>query len=68
MSQEALERLLGRLLTDDTFRKESEKSIAELCRETGYNLNADEQKAITYADIIRIDIVSKQLDKNIKRF
>ena len=68
MSQEALERLLGRLLTDDTFRKQAEEDIEVLCQETGSSLNADERKAITRDDLIRIDMVSKQLDTSIKRF
>jgi hypothetical protein len=68
MSQEAVERLLGRLLTDDTFRKRAHASIEILCREGGYNLNAVELKSISHDDIIRIDMVSKQLDTSIKRF
>jgi hypothetical protein len=68
MSQEAVERLLGRLLTDDQFRKRAEKSIENLCRESGYDLNAVELSVIGRDDIIRLGMVSNQLDKNIKRF
>jgi len=68
MSQEAVERLLGRLLTDDLFRKRAEKSIENLCREYGYDLNAGELSVIGRDDIIRIGMVSHQLDRNIKRF
>ena len=68
MSQEAVERLLGRLLTDDSFRKRSIKSIKKLCRENGYDLNTNELSAINRDDIIRLEQVSQLLDKNIKRF
>jgi hypothetical protein len=68
MSQEAVERLLGRLLTDDIFRKKAEESMEVLCRESGYNLNTEELKAITRDDINRIDTVSKKLNTNIKPF
>lgn len=68
MSQEAVERLFGRLLTDDKFRKRAEESIELLCREAGYDLNSGELNAIRRDDIIRLDIVSHQLDRSIKRF
>ncbi|MDD2272807.1 MAG: Os1348 family NHLP clan protein [Desulfuromonadaceae bacterium] len=67
MSQEAVERLLGRLLTDDQFRKQAEKSIEGLCRKSGYDLNASELSVIGRDDIIRLGMVSLQLDRNIKR-
>jgi hypothetical protein len=68
MSQEAVERFLGRVLTDDVFRKRAEESIAGMCSEFGFDLNPDELKALCRDDLIRLDIVSYQLDKNIKRF
>ncbi|MBV5340959.1 MAG: hypothetical protein J0665_15615 [Deltaproteobacteria bacterium] len=67
MSQEAVERLLGRLLTDDLFRKRAEKSIENLCQESGYDLNAGELSVLSRDDIIRLGMVSHQLDRNIKR-
>ena len=68
MSQEAVERLLGRLLTDDSLRKRAEESIEDVCREIGYNLNAGELSAISRDDIIRLGMVSCRMDRNIKRF
>ena len=69
MSQEAVERFLGRLLTDDTFRKRAEKSTVEnACREGGYDLNASEAGAINHDDIARLNLLSQQLDGSIKRF
>lgn len=68
MSQEAVERLLGRLLTDDAFRMRAEVSIESQCRDAGFDLNTNELNAISRDDIIRIDMVSRLLDRNIKRF
>lgn len=68
MSQEAVERLLGRLLTDDTFRKRAEESIEGVSHEAGYDLNAGELNALRRDDIIRLGMVSQHLDGSIKRF
>lgn len=68
MSQEAVERLLGRLLTDDSFRKRAEESIEGVSREAGYDLNVGELNSLRRDDIIRLDLVSQQLDRSIKRF
>ena len=68
MSQEAVERFLGRLLTDDTFRKRADRSIEALCRAEGFSLNESELGAISHNDIVRLDLVSHQLDRSIKRF
>ncbi len=67
MSQEAVERLLGRLLTDDGFRKQAENSLEKLCWEGGYVLNPSELKAISRDYIIGLDTPSSRLDSTIKR-
>jgi len=68
MSQEAVERFLGRLLTDGTFRKRAKKSIEDVCRDTGIDLNPSELSSISRDDISRLELVSHQLDGSIKRF
>jgi hypothetical protein len=68
MSQEAVERLLGRLLTDDEFRKKAGNSLGKACRGAGYDLNEDEIKAIRPDDIMRLEMISLRLDRGIKRF
>lgn len=68
MSQEALERLLGRLLTDDMLRGNAFHSIEGVCKSVGFELNPSELKAINREDLVRIELVSQQLDKSIKRF
>lgn len=68
MSQEAVERLLGRLLTDDLFRKKAQVSIEKVCHTAGYHLTPGELQAIRQDDLIRFDLISRQLCGSIKRF
>lgn len=68
MSQEMVEKLLGRLLTDDHFRRRAVQSLAESCQDEGYFLSRDEFESIREADIILLEWVAIRLDKNIKRF
>ena len=68
MSQEAVERLLGRLLTDDVFRKQAKGSFKRTSREAGFDLNTVELDAISHNDIVSLDQVSRLLNRSIKRF
>jgi hypothetical protein len=68
MSQEALERFLGRLLTDDAFRLRAASALSAACREEGYHLSDEELRAIRREDFARFDAVSELLDSSIKRF
>ncbi len=68
MSQEGVEKFLGRLLTDDAFRQRTANSPADACREEGYALSVEELQAIKGEDFARIDMVAQQLDSRIKRF
>lgn len=67
MSQEAVERLLGRLLTDDQIRRKAAASLEAVCLEVGCSLNRVEVCSITRADLQRIDRISQHLSRNIKR-
>lgn len=68
MSQEAVEKFLGRLLTDDLFRKRAEHSIEAACIEAGYALNSAERSMIHYEDLVRLRSVASQLDAGVRRF
>lgn len=68
MSQEMVEKLLGRLLTDDQFRRRSIQSLAESCREEGFSLSCEELEAIRQEDLVLLEWVAIRLDKNIRRF
>ena len=67
MSQDALERFLGRLITDDDFREYAMNSLPRVCFEHGFDLSAEEQKIIKDIDLEKFAIVSESLDKRIKR-
>ena len=68
MSQEMIERFLGRLLTDDNYRQLAQRSVPDACREAGYNLSAEELMAITRGDLVRIELIAERLDSTIRRF
>lgn len=42
MSQEAVERVLGRLITDEQFRQSTAESFEMACRQSGYLLTPTE--------------------------
>lgn len=68
MSQEAVEKLLGRLLTDDRLRNRAMKSLEDVCRSEGYQLTSEEMQLITSEDLVRIEMIAERLDGKIKRF
>jgi hypothetical protein len=68
MSQDMVEKLLGRLLTDDLFRHRAVQSLAESCREEGFFLSGEELESIRREDLVLLEWVATRLDKNIKRF
>jgi hypothetical protein len=68
MSQEMVERFLGRLLTDDSYRQLALRSVSDACSEAGYRLSAEELMAITRGDLVRIELIAERLDHTIKRF
>lgn len=68
MSQDMVEKLLGRLLTDDQFRCRSVLSLADSCREEGFFLSQEELDSIRHEDLVLLEWVAIRLDKNIKRF
>ena len=68
VSQEAVERFLGRLLTDDSYRQLAMRSVSDACQKAGYSLSAEELMAITRGDLARIELIAERLDGAIKRF
>jgi len=68
MTQEAVEKFLGRLLTDDVFRHRAEASLCRACLEDGCLLSAEELRLIGRLDLQRLGSVAGILDSGIKRF
>jgi hypothetical protein len=67
MSQDSVEKLLGRLITDDCFRTEAAGSLEELCRLEGYNLTEGELNLVTRIDVQAFERVAVQLDPGLRR-
>ncbi len=68
MTQESVEKVLGRLLTDDIFRNRVKESLNEACLEEGYLLSEEESRMVGRLDLLKIDSVAGSLDSGIKRF
>ncbi len=68
MTQESVEKVLGRLLTDDIFRNRARESLSRACLEEGYLLSDEESRMVGRLDLLQIDSVAGSLDSGIKRF
>jgi len=68
MTQESVEKVLGRLLTDDIFRNRAKDSLIEACLAEGYLLSEEESRMVGRLDMLKIDSVAGSLDSGIKRF
>ena len=68
MTQESVEKVLGRMLTDDIFRSRARESLNRACMEEGYLLSDEESRMVERLDLLKIDLVAGSLDSGIKRF
>ncbi len=67
MSQESVEMFLGRLITDDNFRKLTQKAFIKASTEQGFSLTAEERKILQEIDFGKFVCLSNELDNRIKR-
>jgi len=67
MSQDAVERFLGRIITDEDFRESAKNSLPEACLKSGYTLSRHEEEILRIIDFDEFVRVSKSIDKRIKR-
>lgn len=68
MSQECVEKVLGRLLTDEAFRCRAAADLAVACREEGYPLTEGELRLVAKIDLERLGRAAGGLDDNLRRF
>jgi hypothetical protein len=68
MSQETIETVLGRMLTDDHFRRKASLQLSVVCREAGYLLSDEEVRLIGLVELSRLSFVAATLHGNIKRY
>jgi len=68
MSQEAVEKFLGRLLTDNKCLRIAQSAVSAACYKAGCDLSDEELASITQEDLVRIELIAERLDSRIKRF
>ena len=67
MSQDAVEKVLGRMLTDDKFRRRAAQNLVATCREQGYLLDDEELELVSKFDSTSLSPAAEILDGGIKR-
>jgi hypothetical protein len=67
MSQESVEHFLGRIITDDAFRRMALGSMRLAIAAEDFTFTHEEIEALTLIDGNVIELVSRELDKAIKR-
>jgi hypothetical protein len=67
MSQDDVERLLGRLITDETFRKLAADSLAAACVQNGFQLSGTELELLSDLDVEWFIEFSRRVDPGLCR-
>ena len=67
VSQDAVERLLGRLITDEHFRKMAADSLFLACQQTGFLLSSTEMELLSGLDIGWFAESSRRIDQGLCR-
>ena len=67
MSQEAVERLLGRLITDEQFRLQAQDLLGATCRQAGYLLSPEEMRLLASSDLKRFVELADQISPGLRR-
>jgi hypothetical protein len=67
MSQESVEKFIGRLVTDDTFREAVKKQFRHACLEQGLMLTEHEEAALQNLDYAFFDFLAGRMDCAIRR-
>lgn len=67
MSQEAVERVLGQLITDERFRRLASDSLETACLQQGYSLSAEEIRLLSGLEPQCISELASRLDPGLCR-
>jgi hypothetical protein len=67
MSQEAVEQVLGRLLTDERFRRQASDSLEAACLQEGYRLIPGELQLLAGLDLHLVAVLAERLHRGLRR-
>jgi len=67
MSQNEVERFLGRIITDADFRAKAARSLKNACYCEGIGLSKEEMALLRNIDFPRFGLVAETLDDSIRR-
>jgi hypothetical protein len=67
MSQEAVELFIGRIITDEKFRKQAIKSVDQACSTIGLKVSAQEISYLRLLDFTLFGEVALTIDGAIRR-
>jgi hypothetical protein len=67
MSQQAVEHCLGRLITDDQFRRLAQKSLPQACRQFGFVLTPIELELLAELNFSSLAEVARCLNPGLHR-
>lgn len=67
MSQEAVEKLLGRMITDGQFRQLAAQSLEISCLHEGYFLTKEELKLLSGLNVAEFSRIENQLSPCLRR-
>ena len=67
MSQEAVERLLGRMITDERFRRKALDSLEEVSLQEGYRLSPTELQLLSGLELQSIAELAERLNPGLCR-
>jgi len=67
MSQNEVERFLGRIITDADFRARASRSLTSACYVEGIALSKEEMALLRNIDFSKFGLVAEALDDSIRR-
>ena len=67
MSQEAVERILGRMLTDARFRAQVCESLESASRQAGFQLTPGELQLLSALELPQVAELAVRLDPGLRR-